>query len=305
MRGHKGGGMRLSVIMTTYNAPVWLEKVLWGFSAQTHKDFEIVIGDDGSGTETTDLISDMREKTGLDIRHVRQEHNGFGKCRILNKAILHAQSEYLVFTDGDCIPRRDFLEVHAKEAGPGRYLSGGYHRLPMSTSKAISKDDILTGRCFSLHWLTAHGMAKSFKNLKLITSNNQAHILHRITTTRCTFKGSNASAWLADALKINGFDERMPHGGLDREFGVRLVNMGIRPKHVRYNAIVIHLDHSRSYSDLKMVKANKALRVSNARHKVSRTEYGISRLISDGYRPAVDSLAMKLLEKISDGHRNN
>lgn len=284
--------------MTTYNSPVWLEKALWGFSVQTLKDFEIIIGDDGSGPETADLISHMKKTTGLDIRHVRQKDDGFRKCRILNKAILHAQSEYLVFTDGDCVPRRDFLEVHASEARTGCYLSGGYHRLPMSTSEAINKDDILTGRCFSLAWLKSNGMAKSFKNLKLITSYGQAGILNRITPTRCTFKGSNGSAWLEDVLRVNGFDERMPHGGLDREFGVRLSNIGIRPKHARYNAIVIHLDHSRGYRDPAMVKANKVLRVSIASHKVRATEYGISRLVADGYRPAIDSLSMKLLEKI-------
>lgn len=286
--------------MTTYNAPAWLEKVLWGFSIQTHRDFEIIIGDDGSTSETTDLISQMRKTTGLDICHVRQEDKGFRKCRILNKAILHAQSAYLVFTDGDCIPRRDFLEVHAQEARPGRYLSGGYHRLPMSTSEAVNKDDILTGRCFSLEWLKSNGLAKSFKNLKLITSYGQARILNRITPTRCTFKGSNASVWLADAVAVNGFDERMPYGGEDREFGVRLSNIGIRPKHVRYNAIVIHLDHSRGYRDPAMVKANKALRVANARRNIGRTEYGISRLLSDGYRPAVDGMAIKLLREIND-----
>ena len=37
--------MKTSVIFTTYNSPVWLEKVLWGFFEQTHKDFEIVIAD--------------------------------------------------------------------------------------------------------------------------------------------------------------------------------------------------------------------------------------------------------------------
>ena len=38
--------MTLSVIFTTYNAPEWLEKVLWGYEAQTFRDFELlVIGD--------------------------------------------------------------------------------------------------------------------------------------------------------------------------------------------------------------------------------------------------------------------
>jgi glycosyltransferase involved in cell wall biosynthesis len=289
--------MKLSVIMATYNTPVWLEKVLWGFSVQTHDDFEIIIGDDGSTAETAELISRMKKATGMDIRHVWQSDKGFRKCRVLNKAILHAQSEYLVFTDGDCIPRRDFLEVHAREAGPGRYLSGGYHRLPMSTSKAISKEDILNGCCFSLDWLISHGLGRSFKNLKLVASYGQAGIFNRITPTRCTFKGSNSSAWLKDILNVNGFDERMPYGGLDRELGVRLINSGVRPKHVRYNAIVIHLDHSRQYSNPAAIAANKALRVSNARRKVCRTEYGIHRLIAYGYRPSVDGMALKFMEQ--------
>ena len=51
--------MKLSVVITTYNSPLWLEKVLWGYSAQQHRDFEIVIGDDGSTEETAQLIQRM------------------------------------------------------------------------------------------------------------------------------------------------------------------------------------------------------------------------------------------------------
>src|SRR6056297_2680694 len=122
--------MKLSVIISTYNSPEWLEKVLWGYSVQSHNDFEIIIADDGSGAETRQLIDRMRQQTGLTIRHIWQEDKGFRKCRILNLAVLESATDYLVFTDGDCIPRRDFLEVHATEAEPGRFLSGGYHKLP-------------------------------------------------------------------------------------------------------------------------------------------------------------------------------
>ncbi|MDZ7747949.1 MAG: hypothetical protein U5K43_03160 [Halofilum sp. (in: g-proteobacteria)] len=31
--------MQLSVIMTTYNSPRWLEKVLWGYSVQAQQGF--------------------------------------------------------------------------------------------------------------------------------------------------------------------------------------------------------------------------------------------------------------------------
>ncbi len=270
--------MKVSVIMTTYNSPVWLEKVLWGYSVQTHRDFEIVIGDDGSTQETRAVIERVKVESGLDIRHIWQEDKGFRKCRILNKCILEATSDYLVFTDGDCIPRRDFLAVHVAEARPGTYLSGGYHKLPMSTSEQITKDDITSGRCFDLAWLKAHGLKSSHKNLKLTATPFQARILNRITPTACNFKGSNGSVWKRDALAVNGFDERMPWGGLDREFGVRLSNSGISPKHVRYNAIVIHLDHPRGYKDPEKVAANKALRVNSEKQKLTRTEHGIEQL---------------------------
>jgi glycosyltransferase involved in cell wall biosynthesis len=270
--------MKLSVIMTTYNSPAWLEKVLWGYSVQQHRDFEIVIGDDGSRDDTRQAIDRLRAETGLAIKHVWQEDDGFRKCRILNKAILQAEAPYLVFSDGDCIPRKDFLAVHAAEALPGHYLSGGYHKLPMSTSVAIGKDDIVSGRCFELKWLKAHGLKSSYKNSKLTATPAMARLLNRLTPTKCNFKGSNASAWRDDVMRVNGFDERMPWGGLDREFGVRLINAGVRPKHVRYDAIVIHLDHKRGYKDPKLRDANKQLRLYNERNKVIVTDHGIAQL---------------------------
>jgi len=270
--------MKLSVIITTYNSLKWLEKVLWGYSAQSHREFEIIIGDDGSTDETRELIDQMRETAGMTIKHIWQQDKGFRKCRILNKSILAVESDYVVFTDGDCIPRSDFLTVHAHEARPGNYLSGGYHKLPMSTSESITKDDILSGRCFELKWLKAHGLKSSLKNTKLTATTFSAQILNRLTPTACNFKGSNGSVWLKDIIAINGFDERMPWGGLDREFGVRLINSGVKPKHVRYNAIVLHLDHKRGYKDPEIMRNNKQLRLQNQRNRVVRTEFGIAQL---------------------------
>ncbi len=270
--------MKLSVIITTYNSPKWLEKVLWGYSAQSHQDFEIIIGDDGSTDQTRELIDQMRETTCMTIKHIWQQDKDFRKCRILNKSILAVESNYVVFTDGDCIPRSDFLTVHAREARRGNYLSGGYHKLPMSTSEAITKNDILSGRCFELKWLKAHGLKSSLKNTKLTATTFSAQILNRLTPTACNFKGSNGSVWLKDIIAINGFDERMPWGGLDREFGVRLINSGVKPKHVRYNAIVLHLDHKRGYKDPDIMRNNKQLRLQNQRDRVVRTKFGIVQL---------------------------
>lgn len=266
--------MKLSVIASTYNSTEWLQKVLWGFAAQTHQDFEILIADDGSEKATAELLASAREETGLEIRHIWQRDDGFRKCRILNKAILQAQCDYIVFTDGDCIPRADFLEVHHKAAKPGYYLSGSYYKLPMATSHAISRDDIHWGRCFDFLWLRSNGLPPTAKRMKITTGRTQAKLLNRITPTACNLKGSNASAWKKDLLAVGGFDERLQWGGLDRELGVRLKNAGIKPKHVRYDAICVHLDHARGYADPANVAANKAHRVKVQREKITHTAHG-------------------------------
>lgn len=270
--------MRVSVIFTTYNSVDWLQKVLWGYAAQAHQDFEIIVADDGSGAETAACINAAKAELGLDIKHVWQRDQGFRKCRILNKAILQAKSEYLVFSDGDCIPRKDFLAVHIARAAPQYFLSGSYCKLPMETSSLIARPDIQSQRCFDYQWLRTHGMPAGRKNLKLKATARCAPLLNRLTTTSCNFKGSNASAWKSDILAVNGFDERMQWGGLDRELGVRLGNLGVAARHVRYDAIVVHLDHGRGYRDPEMVAANRALRIRVAKEKITRTDHGIAQL---------------------------
>ena len=288
--------MSLSVLMTTYNAPDWLEKVLWGYAAQTFRDFEIVIADDGSQPDTAERIERLRTQTGLDLVHIWQEDNGFQKCRILNKAILTARHDYLVFTDGDCIPRKDFLAVHAARRQPRTYLSGGYYKLPMTTSQAIAIDDIRSGRCFDIDWLRAHGLPRSAKELKLTAGPTAARWLNALTPTRCNFKGSNGSVWLEDVVAINGYDERMDYGGLDREFGVRLKNLGVKPVHVRYDAIVIHLDHKRGYARPERVAANLALRQASERERTLRTPRGIRELLAEGFALPATAAARRFLD---------
>jgi len=269
--------MKLSVVLSTYDSPSWLEKVLWGYRCQRFRDFEIVLADDGSDERTSSLVERMREETGLDIEHIWQPDEGFRKCRILNRAVLATRTDYIVFSDGDCIPRSDFLEVHARRAEPGYFLSGSYFKLPRTTSEAISRDDIERGDCFCTTWLYRHGLPRWRKTAKLTAGPRRAALMNRLTPTRCNFKGSNASAWKADILAVNGFDERMPWGGEDREFGVRLANNGVKARHVRYDAVVIHLDHERGYVDRRQVAQNKRLRLESERTGRRWTDYGIER----------------------------
>jgi glycosyltransferase involved in cell wall biosynthesis len=179
--------MRISVIVATYNEPEWLEKVLWGYSVQTNGDFELIIADDGSGKETGLVIAKMQAATGMAIKHIWHEDKGFRKCEILNKAILQAENDYLIFSDGDCIPRADFVAEHVSNVRRGYFLTGSCIRLPLATSEAISKDDIVTNRCFDWQWLVARGLPVTRKNIKLKATKKWAGLLNSWIITLAPF----------------------------------------------------------------------------------------------------------------------
>ena len=267
--------MKISIIFTTYNSPAWLQKVLWGLHQQTDDNFEIVIADDGSTEETRNLIDKFNNESHLAVKHIWQEDNGFQKCSILNKAIMASDGEYLILTDGDCIPRKDFIAIHRTHAEPGYFLSGGYLKLPMKTSELIDKHHIEQGLCFDKNWLISNGVKASHKLLKLTQSKKLAKLLNMLTPTKRTWNGHNASCFKEDAIRVNGFDERMQYGRLDCEFGGRLKNAGLKTKQIRYSAICIHLDHPKSYENAISWEKNRVIRQTSIEQRLIETPAGI------------------------------
>lgn len=274
--------MQCSVIFSTYNQPEWLRKTLLGFAAQDRHDFEVVVADDGSRDDTRELIEGLRPGLPFALQHVWQADEGFQKCRILNKAIRASRADYLLFTDGDCIPRRDFVSAHLRLREPGRFLSGGYFKLPMPISRQIDADDIASNRCFDLGWLRKQGLAFALRNTKLAATGAVASLLDQVVPTRASWNGHNASGWKADLVAANGFDERMGYGGEDRELGERLENAGLRGKRIRNRAIVLHLDHPRGYVKEEIIAANNAIRAQTREQRLTRTHHGLDALQGPG-----------------------
>lgn len=249
--------MRVSVVVSTYDQPRALERVLWGYALQSDRDFELVIADDGSGPETRAVLAEVRARTGLDPVHVWQEDRGFRKCEILNRAILAASGDYLVFSDGDCIPRRDLVAVHRRHARPGRFLSGGYLKLPRHVSDRVTVDEVRSGRFADLRWLRAQGWRPGRRALRLTRSPWRAALYDQLTPTRTQFGGHNASTWRSLLLEVNGFDSEMGYGGLDKALGYRLRNLGVQGVQIRHRAICMHLHHERPYRDAAVVERNR------------------------------------------------
>ena len=267
--------LEASIIVSTYNSTRWLEKVLYGYNNQTFRQFEVVIADDGSTDETRQLLKKMEQEVFYPIVHVWHEDKGFQKSQILNKAVQHCATEYIIMSDGDCIPRKDFVEQHIKYREEGYFLSGGYFMLPMAISEAIEKEDIYSEKCFELSWLKSHGLKSSFKNNKLTSKGFKSKVLNTITPTNASWNGHNASGWKNDIIAVNGFDERMQYGGQDRELGERLFNLGIKSKQIRYSAICLHLDHPRGYKTQESIDKNLAIRATTKKERLTWTDFGI------------------------------
>lgn len=251
---------KIGVVITTYNSPAWLKNVLLGYEAQTQNDFQVLIADDGSGQPTRDVIDYFIARGRLSIDHVWHEDKGFQKCQILNKTIAKTDCDYLIFTDGDCIPEPDFIAKHQALAEPGYFLSGGYVKLTTPVSNQITETDIKNGSPFDRQWLIAQGQPNSHKLWKLFKNKTIKQFLNALTPTKATWNGMNSSTWTADIKACNGFNEDMQYGGLDRELGERLYNRGLKGKQVRYSIACLHLDHPRSYDTPETWKKNYAIR---------------------------------------------
>lgn len=269
--------MRVAVVLSTYNQPQLLEKALWGYSAQTHRDFEVVIADDGSASSTAEVVNRMRRETQLEIRHVWHEDRGFRKCAILNRAILATTCEYLIFSDGDCVPRSDFVAAHVRKAAPRRFLSGGYLKLSEAVSERVTRETILRGIAFQPAWLRSQGWRPGRRALRLHTGLPAA-LLDRLTPTRATWNGHNASTWREALLRVNGFDEEMGYGGEDRALGERLCNLGYRGVQIRHRAPCLHLYHEQPYVDRAAAWSNVRTRELIRRQRRVLTARGLIKL---------------------------
>ena len=270
--------MRASVVVSTYNQPRALELSLTGLAAQSCRDFEVVLADDGSGPETRAVVDRVRAETGLALAHVWHPDDGFRKTEILNRAIVAASGDYLIFTDGDCIPRADWVATHLRLARPRRFLSGGYLKLPADVSARITADDVRAGRATDLAWLRAQGWRPGRHAVRLLAGGPLPALLDRATTTKATWNGHNASTWRAAIVAANGFDLDMTYGGEDRALGERLVNAGLDGVQIRHRAPVVHLDHPRPYMSAEGIRRNRLMRARIRRGRETRARLGIAEL---------------------------
>jgi len=278
--------VQATVILSTYEQPFHLERALRGYARQTVTDFEIVIADDGSGPETARAVDRVRADTALNIRHLWQEDREFRKPQILNRGVVAARSDYVIFSDGDCIPRDDFVQTHIQLNEPGTFLSGGAVRLPRSVSESITVEDVRAGRAADPAWLRGRGWKPGRHRYRLTRDARVAWLLDAATTTRPTLNGNNSSVFKQAVIDANGFDAEMGYFGEDAALGDRLFHLGLRAKMIRHRAPLVHLYHDRPYRTAETIKRNTEIRRRIRKNREVRAHLGIQEL--SGLDPATE-----------------
>jgi len=226
--------MRVSLVVSAYEQPAALAKVLASLEQQTRWPDEILLADDGSTDPTRRLIEQWRKRAPVPVRHIWHPDDGFRKTVILNKAVAAASGEYLVLLDGDCVAHGSFIADHATIAESGFWVQG---RRCFIQERFV--EQFFPGRTSVLTWMILGRVTGAAKGIRL-----PFPIVRKGTGQRGII-GCNMGFWRDDLLAVNGFDEEYSGWGIgeDSDIGTRLYHLGRPRKFVYARAIVFHLNH--------------------------------------------------------------
>jgi glycosyltransferase involved in cell wall biosynthesis len=235
-----------SVIISFYNRIDYLKLVLAGFERQSFSSFEIILADDGSNENVIKEIELLGRNIPFKLTHLWHEDKGFRKNKILNKAVTAAESGYLIFIDGDCIPHPEFVSEHFQNKEIGFCLTGRRVNLSSKFTALLTPENVRQGfieqNIFKLILDGIYG--KSFDVEKGFYFKND-FLRKFFNKKKRGLLGCNFSIKKEELIKINGFDERYesPSIGEDTDVQFRLEMRGLKMKSLNNIAVQYHLYH--------------------------------------------------------------
>jgi glycosyltransferase involved in cell wall biosynthesis len=246
----------ISVIVTTYNWAEALRLCLLSLYAQTDTQFEIIIADDGSRADNLALTKSYAANSSVPVHYVYHEDQGFRAGTIRNKAVAKSQGEYLLFLDGDCITRPDFIATHRRLAEAEYFVAGNRVLLSQDFTQKVIAQSLLLHTKPAWYFLKLRLQGKINRTLPFLKLplGGLRKIQPRKWQKAMT---CNLAIWREDFLQVNGFDELFEGWGYeDSDLVIRLIHKGVRRKEGRFAAPVLHCWHS--HNDRSQHDANYA-----------------------------------------------
>jgi glycosyltransferase involved in cell wall biosynthesis len=233
----------ISVIVSTYNRADALDAVLRALCRQSDRHFEIVVADDGSGAATQKIVGDWVARAAVPVKHVWHEDCSFRLAEIRNLGIRASAGRYIIFLDGDCIARHDFVAAHRRLAEPGWFVTG--NRILMS--RQLTERVLQQGLEPELWGLAKHISLRSRGDLNRLAPLFDLPLgaLRKKRARRWKgANGSNMAFWRKDLDAVDGFDAAFKGWGReDSDIFIRLIRAGVRRKDGRFATGVLHLWH--------------------------------------------------------------
>ena len=144
----------ISVIMLTYNREALVSRAIESILAQTYRDFEFLIVDNGS-TDRSGRIAEEYAAGDERIRVIHRERGNIGSGR--NAGLDAAQGDYIAFIDDDDWAEPDFLEfllALLEENGADVAICGAADKI-FDEKKVMTAEEAL----IELMWRKKYNMA--------------------------------------------------------------------------------------------------------------------------------------------------
>jgi glycosyltransferase involved in cell wall biosynthesis len=273
--------MLISVVVTTYNRPDALRAVLGGLLAQQDREFEILVADDGSRDDTRLLVEATAREATLALRHVWQEDAGFRAGAARNRAAAVARGDYLLFLDGDCVPRPDWIAQHRALAQRRWMVAGNRILLSEAFTRLVLASGTPIHQWNAEQWKAA--AARGDINRLLPLKTYALGPLRKLAARRWQrVRTCNLGVWMSDLRGVNGFDEAFEGWGFeDSDLAVRLINHGTRRKEGAFATGVLHLWHrenDRRFEGTNWERLRKRIATREVRAESGLDRYGAARM---------------------------
>ena len=231
--------MKATLIISVYKHVEFLKAILHSLRQQTEQDIEVIISEDGEDAQMKEFVDSYPRY--WPILHLTQPDNGWNKEKALNRAVLAAKTDWLIFIDGDCVLHPKFIEMHIKYQQRGVILAGKRIKLnEQLTQKVLNNQSI-----HLLPYLFNH------KKCRYVEEAFFCPLAHWIRIPVKHLLGSNMSMSRTDLLEINGFDENytLPATGEDYDIEWRLQAKGCKIISLRHLAVQYHLYHKENWNN--------------------------------------------------------
>ncbi|HZT54253.1 MAG TPA: glycosyltransferase [Gaiellaceae bacterium] len=237
--------MRLSVVVATYEWPEALAAVLRALADQSDADFDVVVADDGSGPATASLVDAWRSAFGDRLVHVRQADEGYRLARVRNLGARAARGAFLVFLDGDVVPRRGFVAALRRSVVPGWFVAGKRVQLGRELSARV-----LAGGLPVHRWspprlaLAGRGRVRPLAALTPLDRRRPGRRGLPEFVPHADGYGFLLGVARDDFVRVNGYDARYEGWGAeDVDMALRLRRLGLRCGWPGPAGTVLHLWH--------------------------------------------------------------